>query len=67
MSQDLYIYVYIGENLWLTLFLVDEKHGFLKQSERKQSSQIFKISVCYVSLSVKYYLMVFGFGFGFSE
>ena len=35
LCHRIFIFIYAGENLWLTLFLVGEKHGFLKQRERK--------------------------------
>ena len=35
LCHTIFIFIYAGENLWLTFFLVGEKHGFLKQSERK--------------------------------
>ena len=35
LYHRIFTFIYAGENLWLTLFLVGEKHGFLKQSERK--------------------------------
>ena len=35
LYHRIFIFIYAGENIWLTLFLVGEKYVFLKQSERK--------------------------------
>ena len=67
LCHSIFTFIYAGENLWLTLFLMSEKDGFIKHSERKWSFQIFKILICHIPLWVKYYIIVSGFGSGFSE
>ena len=36
------IFIYAGENSWVFLFLVGEKHGFLKQSEKNSLLKFLK-------------------------